>query len=112
MKQACEAAGLKFISIVSSNIDEFVMKRIGGLKQQVGAGVTDRTVDGRTPAEQIEECLASTRDLTSRKRSAFETVRKEIRRAGFERVRDHTGSRVAARTLDIYRQLASLGPRS
>src|SRR6187431_1665016 len=40
---------LKFIAIVSSNIDEFFQKRIGGLKQQVGAGLTTMTPDGRTP---------------------------------------------------------------
>ena len=48
---------LKFLAITGSNLDEFFMKRIGGLKQQVGAGVHDLTVDGRTPAQQIEECL-------------------------------------------------------
>ena len=30
---------VNFLSIVGSNLDEFMMKRIGGLKQQVGAGV-------------------------------------------------------------------------
>jgi polyphosphate kinase len=54
---------LKFFSIVSSNIDEFFMKRIGGLKQQVGAGVTDRTVDGHTPQQQIDECCAVVREI-------------------------------------------------
>ena len=39
---------LKFLAIVGSNLDEFFMKRIGGLKQQVEAGITERTVDGRT----------------------------------------------------------------
>ncbi len=47
---------LKFLAIVGSNLDEFVMKRIGGLKQQVGAGIQSRTIDGRTPQEQIDEC--------------------------------------------------------
>ena len=42
---------LKFVGIVSSNLDEFFMKRIGGLKQQVGAGVMDYSVDGRLPAQ-------------------------------------------------------------
>ncbi|HJN50625.1 MAG: polyphosphate kinase 1 [Pseudomonadales bacterium] len=54
---------IKFFSIVSSNLDEFFMKRIGGLKQQVGAGVTDLTVDGRTPQQQIDECYEVVRDI-------------------------------------------------
>jgi polyphosphate kinase len=54
---------LKFLGIVSSNLDEFFMKRIGGLKQQVGAGVMDYSIDGRLPAEQIEECYVKVRDL-------------------------------------------------
>lgn len=54
---------MKFLSIVSSNLDEFFMKRIGGLKLQVAAGVQDLTVDGRTPEQQIEECYGIVRDL-------------------------------------------------
>ena len=58
---------LKFIGIVSSNLDEFFMKRIGGLKQQVGAGVMDYSVDGRLPAQQIEECYAKVREIEADK---------------------------------------------
>jgi polyphosphate kinase len=47
---------VKFAAIVAATLDEFFMKRIGGLKQQVGAGVTNRTIDGRTPSEQITAC--------------------------------------------------------
>jgi polyphosphate kinase len=54
---------LKFVGIVSSNLDEFFMKRIGGLKQQVGAGILDYSVDGRLPAQQIEECYVKVREL-------------------------------------------------
>ncbi len=56
---------VKFVGIVSSNLDEFFMKRIGGLKQQVGAGVLDYSVDGRLPAQQIEECYIKVRELES-----------------------------------------------
>src|SRR5678815_1038426 len=48
---------VKFIAIVSSNIDEFFQKRIGGLKQQVGAQLHRVTPDGRTPQQQISDCL-------------------------------------------------------
>jgi polyphosphate kinase len=54
---------LKFLAIVCSNLDEFFMKRIGGLKQQVGAGMHARTRDGRTAEEQINECLVVVRQL-------------------------------------------------
>ena len=61
---------LKFLSIVGSNLDEFFMKRIGGLKQQVEAGITERTVDGRTPGEQIEQCYTVVHQLEERQRRA------------------------------------------
>src|SRR5262249_51947223 len=52
---------VKFLAITASNLDEFLMKRIGGLKQQAIAGMQELTVDGRTPQQQIGECLAEIR---------------------------------------------------
>ncbi|MFP7755773.1 polyphosphate kinase 1 [Thermodesulfobacteriota bacterium B35] len=52
-----------FLAIVGSNLDEFFMKRIGGLKQQVGAGLKKLSIDGRTPQQQIDECHVVVRDL-------------------------------------------------
>jgi len=57
---------VKFVAIVGSNLDEFFMKRIGGLKQQLGAGVTELSVDGRTPQQQIDECYTVVRDIESK----------------------------------------------
>jgi polyphosphate kinase len=54
---------VKFLSITGSNIDEFFMKRIGGLKLQTVAGVPEVTVDGRTPQEQITACTAWVRQF-------------------------------------------------
>jgi len=65
---------LKFIAIASSNLDEFFMKRIGGLKQQVGAGVHFATVDGRTPLQQIDECYQLVRALEKRRRRVMKSV--------------------------------------
>lgn len=60
---------IKFLAIVSSNLDEFFMKRIGGLKQQIGAGVRTPTVDGRTPLQQLIACYAEVRELNEQMRS-------------------------------------------
>ena len=44
---------LKFLSIVGSNLDEFYMIRVAGLKQQKAAGITSKDVSGLTPAKQL-----------------------------------------------------------
>ncbi|MEO1144543.1 MAG: polyphosphate kinase 1 [Cyanobacteria bacterium J06638_22] len=45
---------IKFTAIFSSNLDEYFMVRVSGLKQQVEAEVTKRSPDGRTPQEQLD----------------------------------------------------------
>lgn len=52
-----------FLAVVHSNLDEFFMKRIGGLKQQIGAGVKKLSVDGRLPQEQIDNCHLVVQDI-------------------------------------------------
>ena len=43
----------RFVAITASNLDEFVQKRIGGLKRQEAAHVTALSPDGRNPTEQL-----------------------------------------------------------
>ncbi|CAN5209288.1 polyphosphate kinase 1 [soil metagenome] len=45
---------VRFVAIFHANLDEFFQIRVSGLKRQVAAGVTRRTADGRTPAEQLD----------------------------------------------------------
>ncbi len=65
---------VKFLAIVSGNLDEFFMKRIGGLKQQVGAGIKETSVDGRTPEQQIAECYAEVQDIEARQCAVWDTL--------------------------------------
>lgn len=65
---------LKFIAIVSANLDEFFMKRIGGLKQQIGAGMRELSLDGRTPRQQVVECHNVIRELETCKEQLFQQV--------------------------------------
>jgi polyphosphate kinase len=60
---------VKFLAIVGSNLDEFFMVRVAGLKQQIAARVVERSLDGLTPAEQlaairkvVSKLLADARD--------------------------------------------------
>lgn len=62
---------LKFISILDSNLDEFFMVRVGGLKMQVDAGVVDFSLDGRTPAEQLAEIRPVARGLMEEARGTL-----------------------------------------
>ncbi len=54
---------VKFLAILSSNLAEFFMVRIAGLRQQVAAGVSELSTDGRTPAEQLEEARAQAHEI-------------------------------------------------
>lgn len=44
---------VRFLGIFTSNLDEFFMKRVGGLKRQVLAGVVPQSVDGLSPVQQL-----------------------------------------------------------
>lgn len=65
---------VKFLSIVSANLDEFFMKRIGGLKQQICAGMKELTLDGRSARQQVTECHALIRQLESIKQETYKIV--------------------------------------
>jgi len=73
---------VKFLAIVSSNIDEFFQKRIGGLKQQVGAQVHTVTPDGRTPQQQIADTIELITRLEAKKIQIVEKTLGDLKAVG------------------------------
>ncbi|HEX3072694.1 MAG TPA: hypothetical protein VHP30_03690 [Ignavibacteriales bacterium] len=54
---------VKFISIFFSNLDEFYMIRVSGIKDQIAAQVFDPTIDGLTPKEELRKIEQDVRPL-------------------------------------------------
>ncbi|WP_266080670.1 polyphosphate kinase 1 [Haladaptatus caseinilyticus] len=80
---------VKFLSIFTQNMDEFFMKRVGGLKQQMAAGVSERTPDGRTPDQQWREILSTTHEMFEMQNRCYhEDIKPALDEAGIHIV-DH-----------------------
>lgn len=54
---------VKFLGIVATNLDEFFMVRVAGLKQQLHGEVSELPPDGSTPAEQLAAISARAHEL-------------------------------------------------
>ncbi|HVP12911.1 MAG TPA: polyphosphate kinase 1 [Phycisphaerae bacterium] len=62
---------VRFLGIFTSNLDEFFMKRVGGLKRQVLAGVVPHADDGMTPAQQISAIRAAVEPMLALQARCF-----------------------------------------
>ncbi|MBW4645045.1 MAG: polyphosphate kinase 1 [Goleter apudmare HA4340-LM2] len=65
---------LKFLAIFTSNLDEFFMVRIAGLKQQVEAKVSLLSPDGRTPQQQLDDIRFALSPQVTKQHQHFEQV--------------------------------------
>lgn len=78
LDEACDrqvplAERLKFQAIVTSNLDEFFMVRVAGLKQQLSGGIEETTADGLSPREQLSAVSRFVHELVGRQYDNWRT---------------------------------------
>lgn len=73
---------VRFLSISASNLDEFYMVRVAGLKAQLALGVKSASQDGLTPVQQLEAISSFVADLMRDQQACWRALRQEIRNFG------------------------------
>ena len=61
----------RYLSIFTTNLDEFFQVRVSGLADRVAAELTERTLDGHTPAEQLREVRRIAAELCQEQQRLF-----------------------------------------
>ncbi|MEX0426765.1 RNA degradosome polyphosphate kinase [Nocardioides sp. DS6] len=76
---------VRFLAIFTSNLDEFFMVRVAGLKRRIAAGVAVRAASGLMPREVLEQIWRCTRELSERHARVFaDDVVPALREQGIE----------------------------
>jgi polyphosphate kinase len=73
---------VRFLSISASNLDEFTMVRVAGLKGQVEAGVMTTSQDGLTPLQQLAAINREGAAILRAQKKCWGELKKELRKAG------------------------------
>ena len=78
----------RFLAIFASNLDEFFMVRVAGLKRRIAAGVAVRAASGMMPREVLEQIWTTTADLVARHAAVFrDDIIPALAKEGIELVR-------------------------
>ncbi len=69
---------VRFVSISASNLDEFFMVRVAGLKSQIRAGMSRLSIDGLSPTDQLDDITTLARHLNLEQQDQWQTLREEL----------------------------------
>lgn len=75
---------LRFLSISGSNIDEFFMTRVAGLKGQQLRGIEDLSIDGRTPTQQLDAIATQADALVVAQQAEWMVLREALAEQGLQ----------------------------
>ena len=75
---------LRFLSISASNLDEFYMVRVAGLRTQQLAGMTEASSDGFTPQQQLTKIAKRVDKIIAAQDACWKHIRKELSETGIE----------------------------
>ncbi len=79
---------VRFLSISASNLDEFFMVRVAGLKAHQAMGVEEISIDGLTPTQQLNAIIGQADRLVTAQHDFWGTLQAELANAGMQIVGD------------------------
>ncbi len=74
---------LRFLAICGSNLDEFYMVRVSGLREQIRDGIKTPSQDGLTPSQQLARIDNVASKLMDRQQSCWQSIHADMRELGF-----------------------------
>jgi polyphosphate kinase len=105
LEEACNARHpllerLRFLSISASNLDEFFMVRVAGLKAHQALGVEELSIDGMTLTQQLGVTIAEADSLVTSQHEVWAELQRELDRTGIHVVGDEPLDEAAEKWLD------------
>ena len=80
---------LRFLAITASNLDEFFMVRVGGLKVLIEQGIATPDPSGLTPQEQLAAISTRAHKFVQEQQTIFKEVEAKLLEAGIRRLRSN-----------------------
>src|SRR4051794_20543498 len=93
---------VRFLSISASNLDEFFMVRVAGLKAHQMLGVEEVSIDGLTPSQQLNAIIAEADRLVTAQHDVWATLQRYLAAAAMPVIGDEPLDAEAEAWLDVH----------